>query len=639
MWLHVPFLLLFCNIIKAQDIIGVINDHKYADNCKIADELFKTKKYFEAIAYYENCLEKQTSINYQLLFNLAECLKNIRQYELAFKHYKKIADFASTRHPASLYYLGYCAQSLNNFEDAINYYHQFLNFSLSKPDSLISPAQQNIITCKQLLKQKNNNYQIEILPLNINKDFSTSSPIIFQNILFFTGIKKIKYRELVDMKNLTGYYTEKYVNRIFYSTKLNNNWTKRKELLFNLNDENWHLNSPSIDTLTNEIYFTVCNTICEIYKAKLNLYNTEPISLLHPPINLPDYSSRNPSISYFKNEKYLFFSSNRKEGKGEFDIYFAHITDDSISIKSIENINTAGNEISPFFDSEHEMLYFSSNSQMGPGNYDIYFAKGNPINGFESATHLPIPINSGADDFFLTKANEKTFYFSSNRNHKLNKKDGTCCDKIYEATLITRKLKLNLFITDEAHKKNIPAKIRIINNENLVVDSANTTKNQITFYLNETTPYFIEVNASNYLFKQLDPVIFNNDTTIEIILDKIEIGSNVVLSQIYFATGSDELEKKSKESLNMAVYFLTINPSLIIEIAGHTDDTGNELFNQTLSLNRAKAVYHYLVSAGISKERLNVVGYAANKPLVENTTEDNRQKNRRVEFLILDFIK
>jgi outer membrane protein OmpA-like peptidoglycan-associated protein len=87
--------------------------------------------------------------------------------------------------------------------------------------------------------------------------------------------------------------------------------------------------------------------------------------------------------------------------------------------------------------------------------------------------------------------------------------------------------------------------------------------------------------------------------------------------------------------LNNLVKLLNQYPTLKIEISGHTDDVGNEEYNQKLSVDRAQAVVNYLISKGISSSRLSFIGFGFTKPIADNTTEEGRKLNRRSEFKII----
>jgi len=122
-------------------------------------------------------------------------------------------------------------------------------------------------------------------------------------------------------------------------------------------------------------------------------------------------------------------------------------------------------------------------------------------------------------------------------------------------------------------------------------------------------------------------------------MDRIEPGKVTVLNNIFFDTDSSNLKKESIPQLNDIVSFMNTNPGLIIEIGGHTDNKGSEIYNKELSEKRAIAVVRHLVERGVSQSRLISKGYGFSKPVADNSTEEGRTLNRRTEFKILKINK
>jgi outer membrane protein OmpA-like peptidoglycan-associated protein len=121
----------------------------------------------------------------------------------------------------------------------------------------------------------------------------------------------------------------------------------------------------------------------------------------------------------------------------------------------------------------------------------------------------------------------------------------------------------------------------------------------------------------------------------DILLDPIAKGATFVLNNIFFDTGKWELREKSKTELNELIRFMQDNPQVRGEISGHTDNVGEKKANQELSIKRAKSVYDYLVQNGIEPQRLTYKGYGDTQPAAPNDSEENKQRNRRIEFKIL----
>lgn len=116
---------------------------------------------------------------------------------------------------------------------------------------------------------------------------------------------------------------------------------------------------------------------------------------------------------------------------------------------------------------------------------------------------------------------------------------------------------------------------------------------------------------------------------------KIEVGSTIELNNVEFDFNKATLRAESFEELDNVVKFLNDNPSVEIELAGHTDNIGDDNYNLKLSQERAESVKNYLVEKGISESRLIAKGYGESRPIASNQTEQGRDQNRRVEFTIL----
>jgi outer membrane protein OmpA-like peptidoglycan-associated protein len=165
------------------------------------------------------------------------------------------------------------------------------------------------------------------------------------------------------------------------------------------------------------------------------------------------------------------------------------------------------------------------------------------------------------------------------------------------------------------------------------------TDGSYTARLPESKAYAIEINAPGYMYF-LDILDFSTESGDEKIhkdffLSMLKVGTKVVLKNIYFETGKAILRPESSEALDQVLRFLENNPSIKLEISGHTDNTGSLRINQKLSTDRAGAVVNYLVGKGIPQEMLVSKGYADTQPVAANSTAEGRRQNRRVEFKVL----
>jgi outer membrane protein OmpA-like peptidoglycan-associated protein len=147
--------------------------------------------------------------------------------------------------------------------------------------------------------------------------------------------------------------------------------------------------------------------------------------------------------------------------------------------------------------------------------------------------------------------------------------------------------------------------------------------------------YYIEIIHKGFFPYKDSVVIPEAGLKQNFLLAPVEAEKAIVLRNIYFDYDKATLRPESIEELERVVRFLQENPTLRVEISGHTDSDGSEMYNLRLSQARAQAVVDYLVSRGISPSRLIAKGYGESRPVAPNDTPENKQKNRRTELKIL----
>ena len=155
--------------------------------------------------------------------------------------------------------------------------------------------------------------------------------------------------------------------------------------------------------------------------------------------------------------------------------------------------------------------------------------------------------------------------------------------------------------------------------------------------IQEGSKWSITAQSRGYitLHEEAELMAEQNQLTKDIFLSKIEVGQSVKLNSVLFEKGTAELIPASFPELDRLIDFLHENPTLVIELGGHTSNEGNQDLNLKLSEDRVKSVKSYLVSKGMTANRIEIKAYGSTKPLVKNDTEENRKLNRRVEFTIL----
>jgi outer membrane protein OmpA-like peptidoglycan-associated protein len=341
--------------------------------------------------------------------------------------------------------------------------------------------------------------------------------------------------------------------------------------------------------------------------------------------------------------KTIYFVSTRKGGKGGSDIWKSELVNDKWmpAVNLGDSINTEGKEFSPYMHADNETLYFSSDGHPGMGKNDMFISKKKADGTFSKPRNLGYPINTSGDEISLivNGLGNKAYYSSSMRG-------GMGGQDIYSFEL-PQSLRpspvtyMKGKITSKQTGNALEARFQLIELETGKVTADEfSDANDGTFLipLPAGKKYALNVTSKGYLFYSesfdlpatTDVKPFEKDVALSPIME----GSTTVLKNVFFETASYDLKKESEVELNKLVDFLKLNPTVMGEIAGHTDNVGDKKKNQLLSENRAKTVKDYLVSKGIEASRLSSKGYADTQPLAPNDSDLNRAQNRRTEFRI-----
>lgn len=352
-----------------------------------------------------------------------------------------------------------------------------------------------------------------------------------------------------------------------------------------------------------------------------------------------------PSLS--ADGRTLYFVSDRSNGLGRRDIWFSTLDQKGTWTKAQnvgKQINSQFDEISPFIHANNQTLFFASNGLPGFGGYDVFYSDKDSTS-WTTPKNIGSPVNTHEDQFslFIT-ANGKKGYYS----HEETLASGLSPSKIYELNIPEEnqlKFRSNYvkgLVSDKETKEYLKARIELINLSTNKIESlvqSDSVSGEYLMVLTQGADYALYINKMGYLFKSLNfnysAVTDFQPIVIDIELEKAKVGSAVVLNNIFFDVDKYELKSRSIPELNKIIQFLSENPSVRIEIGGHTDNSGSAQYNSDLSQKRALSVYNYLVSKEVVKSRLTTKGYGSSSPVASNETEAGREQNRRIEFKII----
>ncbi len=386
---------------------------------------------------------------------------------------------------------------------------------------------------------------------------------------------------------------------------------------------------------------------CDLYYSRRENGTWSKPTNLGPSVNSTWWDSQ-PTLS--ADGRTLYFSSARKGGsQGQEDIYVTTLNDDGnwTTAKNVgAPVNTPGRDMAPFLHASGTTLYYVTDGLVGMGALDLFRAERQRGGGWATPQNLGYPLNTFEDEssVFITTDN-RTGYYS--RKHSATPTEPATIrlfqfDVPQSARSFEQSAVAQGRVFDAVTKKTLAATVQVYDlaTEELI-ESVKSDKEdgEYTVVLTEGHQYAMYAGADDYLIKSLtfdytDRKSFD-PLTLDIYLDPVKTGASIVLNNLFFPTNSFELEKKSKTELDRLTRFMNQYPTISVEVSGHTDDVGSDAANLTLSENRAKAVYDYLVKNGIKTDRLAFKGYGETQPASPNSSDANRRLNRRIELRIL----
>ena len=366
---------------------------------------------------------------------------------------------------------------------------------------------------------------------------------------------------------------------------------------------------------------------------------SEPQSL-GPNINTDAYES-GPTLS--PDKRALYFISNRPDGYGGSDLYVSYRQPNGKwgpAVNMGPDINSAGDEKAPFIHADNQTLYYTSDGLPGYGGSDLFVIRRNLNGEWGKPENLGYPINTIENEGSLAvSADGLTAYYASDRSDSRGGLD------LYKFDLRPdirpyRPLYVKGKVTDKKTGKPLPSSVELINNSNNSLLMKVQTDELGDYFITLPTgkDYTFTVNRKGYLFYSelyaLGSMEADSVYRKDILLQPVELNAVSVFQNIRFASNSFELPAGALIELDRLLQVLTENPTLKVEISGHTDNIGKAEDNQVLATNRAKAIADYLKGKGIAADRLTYKGYGATQPVADNTTEAGRAQNRRTTFTI-----
>ena len=435
-------------------------------------------------------------------------------------------------------------------------------------------------------------------------------------------------------------------NEDFYQAdKENGAWSKAISLPGNINT-NQNEGAQNVSQDGQWLIFTGCNFpdghgSCDLYISYLTPDGWSTPENLGDSINT-EYWESAPSLSPDKRD--LYFSSRQPDGYGGSDLYVSHRLLNgrwSIAENLGPTINTIGDEGTPFIHADNQSLYFTSNGHPGYGGDDLFISRKGPGGVWGKPENLGYPINTIENEGSLViAADGRTAYYASDRADSRGGLD-LYSFEMREDIRPAQTTWVKGRVFDRKTNKGLPSSVILtdLSTREIVSKLQTDETGNYLITLPKGKDYAFNVNRRGYLFYS-ENFALNKDQGdsayhIDIPLQPLEANAAIVLKNIFFETNKYELKPESESELREVVQLMKDNPTLHIQIGGHTDNSGKTADNQTLSENRARAVTNYLTSKGIAAPRLTFKGFGDTQPVAENGTSEGRAKNRRTELSVI----
>ena len=653
---------------------------------KFGENAVRIGDIYTAIDFYEYyCSKKPKKINAG--YTLAELYRLSRNYVKAKNEYQLVYEADKTKYPIALYYQALMMMQLGQYSDAVSLFEQFKKEYKDKDDQALvlkKLAAINISGCYSAQRIIDSTLDITITHLDttINKANEESAPFpLNQNTFIYSSLKlnSLTYYEKSDSSISVP------LRKLYKAVKINNIWKDAGAFEGPINMSEHNTSNACISKDGKRMYFTRCGknwqykNICNLYVSKNENDQWQEPRMLDYPVNDPDYTSTQPTISTNAktNNEVIYFVSDRPGGKGGYDIWYTEFNPKKNIYEPPKNagskINTIGNEITPYYDLDSRTLYFSSDGWPGLGGFDVFRSIGE-FKNWSVVENVGYPINTSADDiYYVPGCRHNDGFFVSNRDGVIALKNPNCCDdifyykwnkfihivvtgKVYEVAgndiveLFNNKFKLGLKVNSRnTNLGGMPVQLYYVDSktkESFLIKTDTTDENGIyNFEVDPNKNYFVSVKNYGYFDKKINLTTRNIKESDSLKMRPIGINyiPDVPLTlNIYYEFGNDKLTDESKVVLDTTLITMMKQlPQIVVELSSHTASVGNEDYNLKLSQHRAENVVKYLESKGIAKERLQAIGYGASRPIAPNTNPDGsdnpagRDKNRRTEIKIV----
>ncbi|MFC7000031.1 OmpA family protein [Rufibacter roseus] len=589
----------------------------------------------KALGHFNEAIERDTAFG-DAYIRAASLYRITQQQDKAYQYYKR--GFAKIEPTAALSteYIAFADMAFERgqYNEAATYYQLYLKLA-NKNSRYSARAQQQLTNLQFAQKAIANPVAFNPKPLSdkVNRFALQYSPVLTadQKALLFTS------------RNGSG---PTHDENLYLSVLQDGQWQTPASV------------SDAINTPLNEgaasmsgdgriLVFTSCNRqdsfgSCDLYISYRIGDNWSKPRNMGKNVNTTAWDSQ-PSLS--ADGRTLYFSSNRHGGQGAEDIWVTRYQDDK-GWGAAENvgkpINTPGRDTSPFLHASGNTLYYATDGLAGMGGLDLFMTVRQGAK-WQAPQNMGYPLNTHLDETSIFINPDNTLGYYSSQQPQGSKVEVALVQfevpDVWKGKSISSYAQGKIFSAKT--KEPLAAQIQVydLDSVGVVTQQVNSdaSTGEYTIVVNKGQRYALYVTSPGHVLesRHISAAATAKPLALDFYLQPLNKGAKAVLSNLFFDTGKATLSPESRTELDKLFQFLKANPSLKVEIAGHTDNVGQAAANQKLSEARAKAVVNYLVSKGAPASMFQAKGYGQTQPAAPNDSEENRQLNRRIELRLL----
>lgn len=630
-----------CGILYSQEITYSTQNKKAIKLYEEAAQYYDARENASAVDLLKKAI-KEDSLFIEAQGMLGYLYEDMGDDTDAIKQYATVIRINPHFHPAIYFDIGRLQVGQGQYASAEENLQNFLNIHASDKD-VHQAAESMLADCKFSLEGIK--HPVPFNPLNMGPAINTPLSEYFPSVTV-DGLIMIFTRRLERVEGMEG--EDNYNEDLYESFKVDGAWTKAINMGPQINTE-YNEGAPTISADGNTLIFV---------SDKPGGYGSQDIYYtfrvgngwgiphnIGPPINTRNWETQ-PCISSDGRTLYFIRGIIAAHTVENMHIYVSTLNDSnywSVPVKLSDTINTQGKEECPFIASDNQTLYFCSDGHPGFGGTDIFMSRRLPNGRWDIPVNLGYPINTAKNETGISiDPNGKLAYFSSDRPGGYGGMDiysFALPDSLRPQQVTYMKGKVYDAITNQP----LIAYFTLIDLATGNIVSQSTSRpGDGTFLvcLPINKNYALNVSKKGYLFYSENFSLKDVKASYEhpylknVPLQPIDTGASIVLKNIFFPTNKYDLKPESEVELGKLIAFLKSNPTVKIQISGHTDNQGTPQSNITLSENRAKSVYQYLINHSIDANRLTYKGYGQTRPVATNDTPEGRQLNRRTEMKI-----